>query len=220
MPLRTFAIAAICLALPASAHAESGRVIGDSIGVGVSWAAKIPSTAKNSVAIYSGAIMEQLSQAQKGETVFMSLGTNDAVGAALDVKARVSAIVAEADKLGVKLVWIGPPCVLKPWEESAKKLDGILASALAGTSVTYVSTQGQEFCSPALHGPEGVHYTMSGYSLMWRKASAAVGFTGGGAAVAEAAPVHASGKARPHRRRHHHLRQAQAGAPKAEAVAQ
>ena len=95
-------------------------MIGDSIGVGVSWAAKIPSTAKNSVAIYSGGVMEQLSAAQKGETVFMSLGTNDAVGAALDVKSKVSGIVAEADKLGVKLVWIGPPCVLKPWEESAR----------------------------------------------------------------------------------------------------
>jgi len=204
MSIRTLSFAALCLALPVSAHAEAGRVIGDSIGVGVSWAAKIPSTAKNSVAIYSGGIMEQLSQAQKGETVFMSLGTNDAVGAALDVKSKVAAIVAMADKIGVKLVWIGPPCVLKPWEESAKKLDSILASTLAGTSVTYVSTQGQEFCSPTLHGPEGVHYTMSGYSLMWRKASAAVGFTGGGTAVAEAAPSHAAKARTHHHRRHRH----------------
>ena len=204
MSIRTQALVTLALLLPVSAHAEAGRVIGDSIGVGVSWAAKIPSTAKNSVSIYSGAIMEQLSQAQKGETVFLSLGTNDAVGAALDVKAKVAAIVAEADKLGVKLVWIGPPCVLKPWEDSAKKLDAILAAQLSGTSVTYVSTQGQEFCSPTLHGPEGVHYTMSGYSLMWRKASAAVGFTGGGTVVADNAPSH-SGKAKAgrHRRRHH-----------------
>ena len=100
MSIRNWLIAASLLVLPASAYAEDGRVIGDSIGVGVSWAAKIPSTAKNSVSIYSGAIMEQLHQAQKGETVFMSLGTNDAVGGALDVKAKVAAIVAEADKLG------------------------------------------------------------------------------------------------------------------------
>ena len=71
--------------------------------------------------------MEQLRQAKKGETVFLSLGTNDAVGGAIDVKAKVAQIVAEADRLGVKLVWIGPPCVLKPWEEYSRKLDGILA---------------------------------------------------------------------------------------------
>src|SRR5579863_8407291 len=123
MSIRALLLASGMFLLPAAASAEEGRVIGDSIGVGVSWAAKIPSTAKNSVAIYSGAILEQLRQAQKGETVFMSLGTNDAVGGALDVKAKVAQILAEADRLGVKLVWIGPPCVLKPWEEYAKKLD-------------------------------------------------------------------------------------------------
>ena len=194
-------------------------MIGDSIGVGVSWAAKIPSTAKNSVAIYSGAIMEQLSQAQKGETVFMSLGTNDAVGAALDVKARVSAIVAEADKLGVTLVWIGPPCVLKPWEESAKKLDAILASSLSSTSVHYVSTQGPEFCDASVHAAEGVHFNMTGYTRIWRKAATAVAFTGGGTAVAEATPSHPA-KVRGHHRRRHHARQAQATSPKPESTVQ
>ena len=142
-------LVAIALALvPSLREAASGRVIGDSIGVGVSWAAKLPSTAKNSVAIYSGAIMEQLRQAKKGETVFLSLGTNDAVGGALDVKAKVAAIVAEADQLGVKLVWIGPPCVLKPWEQYSRKLDGILSRELAGTSATYVSMQDAEVLRP------------------------------------------------------------------------
>ena len=221
MTIRILALATLCLALPVSAQsADSGRVIGDSIGVGVSWAAKIPSTAKNSVAIYSGAIMEQLSAAQKGETVFMSLGTNDAVGAALDVKAKVAAIVTEADKLGVTLVWIGPPCVLKPWEESARKLDGILASSLASTSVHYVSTQGPEFCDASVHAQEGVHFNMTGYTRIWRKASAAVGFTGGGTLVADAsAPSHAY-KARPHRRRRHHAHHMEAAAPQADAAVQ
>lgn len=211
MTIRKLALGAILLFLPVSAHAEAGRVIGDSIGVGVSWAAKIPSTAKNSVAIYSGAIMEQLSQAQKGETVFMSLGTNDAVGGALDVKARVAAIVAQADKLGVKLVWIGPPCVLKPWEEYAKKLDGALAATLSGTSVTYVSTQGAEFCDVSVHAAEGVHFTMTGYTRIWRKASAAVGFTGGGTVVAEAT-FSRSTSARPHHRRRHRRHRTEATA--------
>jgi hypothetical protein len=199
MSIRNWLIFASLLALPAAAHAEDGRVIGDSIGVGVSWAAKIPSTAKLSVSIYSGAIMEQLSQAQKGETVFLSLGTNDAVGGALDVKAKVAAIVAEADKLGVKLVWIGPPCVLKPWEEYARKLDGILASELSGTSAVYVSTQTPEFCDAKLHAPEGVHFSMAGYTRMWQKAAAAAGFS---TAVASTAPVHVAEASGPRLRKH------------------
>lgn len=200
------------LLIPACAHAEDGRVIGDSIGVGVSWAAKIPSTAKNSVAIYSGAIMEQLRQAKEGETVFMSLGTNDAVGGALDVKAKVAAIVAEADKLGVKLVWIGPPCVLKPWEKYSRELDGILAAQLEGKA-TYVSTQTAEFCSPNLHAQEGVHFTMAGYTRMWQKAAAAAGFSTA-VAVASAAPserVAAAShkKAKRHRHKSHAKRRAE-----------
>lgn len=217
MSIRTFALAAIVLLLPGAAEAEIGRVIGDSIGVGVSWAAKgsgVVSTAKNSVAIYSGQIMEQLRQAKQGETVFVSLGTNDAVGGALDVKAKVAQILAEADRLGVKLVWIGPPCVLKPWEQYARKLDAILAAQLAGTSAKYVSTQDAEFCSTRLHAAEGVHFTMAGYTRMWQKAAAAAGIS---SAVASAEPAHAEAsepsrrsKRHPHHygRRHHVRRRA------------
>ncbi len=201
MSIRTLFLACAILLLPAAASAEDGRVIGDSIGVGVSWAAKIPSTAKNSVAIYSGAIIEQLRLAKKDETVFMSLGTNDAVGGALDVKAKVAAIVAEADKLGVKLVWIGPPCVRKPWEQYAKKLDVILAAELTGTSAIYVSTQDDEFCGVKLHAPEGVHFTMAGYTRMWQKAAAAAKFSTA-VASAEPAPTEAS---EPNRRSKRHI---------------
>jgi hypothetical protein len=176
MSLRRFVLALALLAAPSLAHAESGRVIGDSIGVGINWAAKLPSTAKNSVAIYSGAILEQLHEARRGETVFLSLGTNDAVGGALDVHAKVQAIVAAADAQGVKLVWMGPPCVLKPWEQNSKKLDEILKAQLAETSVTYISLQDAQFCDRAVHAPEGVHFNMAGYTRMWQKAAAAVDF--------------------------------------------
>jgi hypothetical protein len=219
MTIKTLALATLFLALPVSAKAaDSGRVIGDSIGVGVSWAAKIPSTARNSVSIYSGAIMEQLNAAQKGETVFLSLGTNDAVGGALDVKAKVAAIVAQADKLGVKLVWIGPPCVLKPWEEYARKLDAELETTLAPTSATYVSTQGADFCDASVHAQEGVHFNMTGYTRIWRKASAAVGFTGGGALVADASATSHSAKSRPHRRHKRHAHYAKAAERQADAT--
>ena len=226
MSIRTLFVAASLLLLPAAALAEDGRVIGDSIGVGVSWAAgkAVVSTAKNSVAIYSGAIMEQLRQAKKGETVFLSLGTNDAVGNALDVKSKVADIVAEADKLGAKLVWIGPPCVRKPWEEYAKKLDGILAAELSGTSATYVSMQGAQFCDAKVHAAEGVHFTMAGYSLMWQKAAAAAGFS---TVVADASPARAEApgpqrkhKARRHRHKSHAKRRAEPSETQTEAAPQ
>jgi hypothetical protein len=211
MPLRRLLFALALAATPTLVHAESGRVIGDSIGVGISWAAKIPSTAKNSVAIYSGAIMEQLRQAQHGETVFLSLGTNDAVGGALDVKAKVTQIVAEADSLGVKLVWMGPPCVLKPWEQYSRKLDGILREQLAGTSATYVSLQDAQFCSPTVHAPEGVHFNMAGYDLMWQKAAAAVNFPV--VVAAASAPRAAAPEGRQHHvHRKHRKRRAAADA--------
>ena len=153
--------------------------------------------------------MEQLHLAKKGETVFLSLGTNDAVGGALDVKAKVAAIVAEADKLGVKLVWIGPPCVRKDWERYSKQLDGILAAELADTSATYVSMQDDEFCSARLHAAEGVHFTMAGYTRMWQKAAAAVKFSTAVASVASVARRGARERQptrRSKRRNHHHAR--------------
>jgi hypothetical protein len=205
MSIRNLTIAGILLLIPAAAQAATGRVIGDSIGVGVSWAAGkgVISTAKNSVAIYSGAIMEQLRQAKRGETVFVSLGTNDAVGGALDVKAKVAAILAEADRLGVKLVWIGPPCVLKPWEKYSRELDGILAAELDGKA-TYVSTQSEEFCSAKLHAGEGVHFTMAGYTRMWQKAAAAAGFSTAVAVASTAPSERVAEPSHRHAKRHKH----------------
>lgn len=154
-----------------------GEVIGDSIGVGVGWASKLPSRAKISVSIQSGAILEQLRQAPRGDTVFMSLGTNDAVGGALNVKSRVDAIVKTADEEGIKLVWIGPPCVFKPWDQSSIKLDGILAEELKGTSVKYVSMRGADICDHSVRAGDGVHFSMTGYSRLWQRAATAAGFS-------------------------------------------
>ncbi len=201
MSFRRMILIVLMCGAPSLAFGESGLVIGDSLGVGVDWAAKLPSLAKNSVAIYSGAVLEQLRQAKQGDTVFMSLGTNDAVGGALDVKARVDAIVKTADSLGVKLVWMGPPCVLKPWEAYSKKLDEILKARLEGTSVVYVSMQDATFCDRSIHAAEGVHFTMAGYTRMWQKAATAVGFPQ--VVAAASAPAKAAAPTRARLKRKH-----------------
>lgn len=179
------------LVLSSVAARAGGEVIGDSLGVGVGWASKLPSRAKISVSIQSGSILEQLRQAQRGDTVFMSLGTNDAVGGAVNVKSKVDAIVKTADELGVKLVWIGPPCVFKSWEAQSEKLDENLREQLAGTSVTYVSMHSDGLCSDrSVRAPDGVHFSMTGYDRMWRRAkdaAQAAGATGFETAAAEVA---------------------------------
>jgi hypothetical protein len=170
-----FGVAAL-VALPSAAMAEKAEIIGDSLGVGVSWAAKFPSLAKNSIAIHGGQILEQIRRLPRGTTAFMSLGTNDAVGGATDVKKPVQDILAATRAQDVRLVWLGPPCVFKPWDASASKLDGILRQELEGTGVTYVSMRGADICDRSLRGAEGVHFNMAGYTLMWQKAAVAAGF--------------------------------------------
>ena len=176
MPIRRLFLALMLLAAPSLASAEDIRIIGDSIGEGLHLATNIPSPANRfNVAIYTPFIFQQIKEMPRGSTVFMSLGTNDAVGGALDVEKRVAAIVAAAEAQGIKLYWVGPPCVLKPWQVHSKKLDEILQDQLAGTAVTYVSLQDPAFCDPSLHAGDGVHFSMAGYARLWHKAAAAAG---------------------------------------------
>lgn len=170
--------------LPAAAN---GIVVGDSLGVGVSMASGLQRLARNSVAIRGGSVIGQIKQAPSGSTVFMSLGTNDAVGRIEGLEGDIKRIVAAA--ADVKLVWIGPPCVMKPWDVNAKKLDGIIRTTTAGSSVTYVSMRDDALCAPAQRARDGVHFTMAGYGMMWAKARDSIGFTGGTTRVASADPA-------------------------------
>jgi hypothetical protein len=221
MSLRSLALGAALLAALSPAAMAGGEVIGDSLGVGVDWAAKLPSLAKNSVAIHGGAILEQIRQVPNGSTVFMSLGTNDAVGGAVDVKKPVQDILAAVKAREIKLVWLGPPCVFKPWDKHAATLDGVLREQLDGTGVTYVSMRGADICDRSLRGAEGVHFTMAGYTLMWQKAAAAAGYPVAVVASNEnPASLKDNHKKKPRRNRHKrkNLSAPSAPAPKLEAA--
>jgi len=197
--------------------AERAEIIGDSLGVGVSWAAKFPSLAKNSVEIHGGQILDQIRQLPRGTTAFMSLGTNDAVGGAIDVKKPVQDILAAAKAQDVKLVWLGPPCVFKPWDASAIKLDAILRQELDGTGVIYVPMRGSDICDRSLRGAEGVHFNMAGYTMMWQKAAAAAGFPVVTAAADQTQSVIGDGKKKKSTR--HKRRKKKLSAPTAPAPA-
>jgi hypothetical protein len=212
MPLPKLAlVVAALIALPTAAMAQKAEIIGDSLGVGVSWAAKYPSLAKNSIAIHGPLILEQIRQLPRGTTAFLSLGTNDAVGGAVDIKKPVQDILAAVKAQDVKLVWLGPPCVFKPWNASAVKLDANLRQELKGTDVIYVGMQDADICDRSLRGAEGVHFNMAGYTLMWQKAAAAAGFPVVTVAANQAQPVIKKQKQRKTRR--HHPRKAPSPAP-------
>ena len=150
---------------------------GDSLGVGVGWAGKAPSVAKESVRITSKLPISQINQVPDGSTLFLSLGTNDAVGGVLKVQDSVSAILSAAADRNIRVVWLGPPCVFKNWDDSAKALDGVLAGLMAQNSVTYVSMRDDALCVRSLRAGDGVHFTMRGYRMMWDRAIAASGET-------------------------------------------
>ena len=134
---------------PAAARAEEVRIIGDSIGEGLHLASSVPSPANRfNVAIYTPKIFEQIREMPRGANVVMSLGTNDAVAGLDEQQPRIAQIVAAAREQGIKLTWLGPPCVRTAWEVHSEKLDKVIAATLADTSVAYVSAQTPEFCAP------------------------------------------------------------------------
>jgi lysophospholipase L1-like esterase len=151
-------------------------VAGDSLGVGISMAAKLENVSANSVTIRGNRAIEQLRKIRPGSTVYLSLGTNDAVGPVKGIEKSIDAVVQTAKASRLKLIWLGPPCVNKAWDKNAIELDGILRSRLAGTGVTYVSMRDANLCTPSVRSKDGVHFNMEGYRNMWSKAAFASGY--------------------------------------------
>lgn len=167
-------------------------VTGDSLGVGIAMASGFENRAANSVSIRAGSAVDQLRKIRPGSTVFMSLGTNDAVGSVKGLEKGIDRIIETANTSRLKLIWIGPPCVSKSWDTRAVELDGILRARLAGTGITYVSMRDPSLCTPSVRSSDGVHFNMEGYRGMWAKAAAASGYQV--ASVTPAAQPNAQGK--------------------------
>jgi lysophospholipase L1-like esterase len=170
------ALAGLFFAGAASAFAANEVVTGDSLGVGIAMASGFENRAANSVSIRAGSAVDQLRKIRPGSTVFMSLGTNDAVGSIKGLEKGIDRIIDTANASRLKLIWIGPPCVSKPWDTRAVELDGILRARLTGTNITYVSMRDPSLCSPSVRSSDGVHFNMEGYRGMWAKAAAASGY--------------------------------------------
>jgi hypothetical protein len=195
MYLRRIALLLLLAGVAPAARAEEVRIIGDSIGEGLHLASSVPSPANRfNVAIYTPKIFEQIRDMPRGANVVMSLGTNDAVAGLDEQQQRIGEIVAAARAQGIKLTWLGPPCVRTAWEVHSEKLDKVIAATLAETPVAYVSAQTPEFCAPGLHAGDGVHFTMAGYRLLWQKAASVAGIPILEAAASDQKPAAASVK--------------------------
>ena len=174
--MRLHWLIAILPALLAASPALSapGLVLGDSIGVGVSLASGVKRLAHNSVTIGREDILGQIAQVPAGTVAFVSLGTNDAVGSIKGVGPRVDKVLAAVDAAGITAVWIGPACVIQPWNSTVGELDKLLSDKLAGR-MAYVSIADAKFCDSSIRGPDGVHFTFAGYKRIWSVARAAAG---------------------------------------------
>jgi hypothetical protein len=170
-----FALGLVCL--PAAPAGATAYVLGDSLGLGISQAAKLKNLSKLSVHIRGPKAVEQFAHTPPGSTAFLSLGTNDAHGSIARLDKSIDAIVRAAERKNIKLIWMGPPCIRQSWDTRARELDSILRTKLASTSVHYVSMRDERMCSGELHAGDGVHMKMKGYAYMWEKARVAAGYT-------------------------------------------
>jgi hypothetical protein len=169
---RTAAIAGASCVLAAlvTAQAATNIVIGDSLGEGLAEVSKLKSFAKISVHIRGSKALDQVRRAPEDSTAFVVLGTNDAEGSIANLDKSIDDILNLAAKKRIRLVWIGPPCVHRPWDTRARELDKMLAAKLPPRGVTYVPMRDQSFCTGGMHEPDGVHLKTKGYVYMWDKA--------------------------------------------------
>jgi hypothetical protein len=178
------------LAALATAQAATNIVIGDSLGEGLAEVSHLKSFARISVHIRGPKAIDQIRRAPEGATAFVVLGTNDAEGSISKLDKSIDDILDAAARKRMRLVWIGPPCVHRPWDTRARDLDKMLAAKLPPRGVTYVPMRDQSFCTGGMHEPDGVHLKTKGYVYMWDKARRVAGLEATGSiTVATAGPI-------------------------------
>lgn len=170
-----------------SAQATSDIVLGDSLGEGLAEVSHLKSFAHISVHIRGPKAVDQVRRAPENSTAFVVLGTNDAEGSITNLDKSIDDILNLAAKKHMKLVWIGPPCVHRPWDNRARDLDKMLAAKLPPRGVTYVPMRDQAFCTGGMHEPDGVHLKSKGYAYMWDKARRVAGLEATGSIMTAAA---------------------------------
>ena len=115
------------------------------------------------------AIAPQFQRIPKGAVALMTLGLNDAAIPVQAMRKDIEMVIEGAQKTGERIVWIGPPCVLKSWDKRAKEMDDYLRQRLATTGIQYVSLRDPQICKPGMRSSDGEHFTDAGYRYVWQK---------------------------------------------------
>ena len=144
-------------------------VIGDSIGVGIATAVGLPSHARTSFSLRRGNIVAAMAQVPPGSLAVLSAGLNDAGDPVAQLEPSLDKAIVAARKTGLRLVWLGPPCVFGKLAERAKELDRHLSRRLAGTGVEYVSLHDDWICQRENRTRDGIHFHHAGYVYLWDK---------------------------------------------------
>lgn len=164
-------------------------MIGDSIGVGIATAVGLPSQARKSFSLRRGNVASALAQVPAGSLAVLSVGLNDAGDPIAQLEPSLVRTIEAARKTGLRLVWLGPPCVFSKYAERARELDQHLRRRLAGTGVEYVSLHDDWICQRENRTRDGIHFHHAGYLYLWdkvrRESPSAAGVT---VARCEAAP--------------------------------
>jgi hypothetical protein len=171
--LSTLILASALLSRSAGASTD-GYVLGDSIGEGVAIASGLKKLAHISVHIRGPKAIAQINETPIGSIAFIVLGTNDADGSIKNIEKSIDDVVQAGERRKLRMIWLGPPCVRRPFDVQSRELDQILKDHLASTPVTYISMRDQQICSGVFQEPDGVHLTMKGYRYMWEKTENAV----------------------------------------------
>jgi hypothetical protein len=171
--LSTLILVSALLSRSAGASTD-GYVLGDSIGEGVAIASGLKKLAHISVHIRGPKAIAQINETPIGSIAFIVLGTNDADGSIKNIEKSIDDVVQAGERRKLRMIWLGPPCVRRPFDVQSRELDQILKDHLASTPVTYISMRDQQICSGVFQEPDGVHLTMKGYRYMWEKTENAV----------------------------------------------
>lgn len=179
------------------AYAAEGFFIGDSIAAATAQTIGMRGVARHSVSLRRNAVAPQFQQVPKGAVALMSLGLNDAAIPVLAMRKDVEQVIEGALRTGEKVVWIGPPCVLKHWDARAKEMDDYLQQRLATTTIQYVSLRDPQICQPALRAGDGEHFTEAGYRYVWQKIKRDSTFAASIDVTKPASPVRAASRTSP-----------------------
>lgn len=150
-------------------QAAEGFFIGDSIAAATAQTIGMRGSAHHSVSLRRNAIAPQWQRIPKGAVALMTLGLNDAAIPVQAMRKDIETVIEGALRTGEKIVWIGPPCVLKSWDKRAKEMDDYLRERLAASSIQYVSLRDPQICKPGMRSSDGEHFTDAGYRYVWQK---------------------------------------------------